>query len=131
MIRLDLPSPPSVNDTRRSHGPGVRLLDRWHAQADMAVMAAGRLPKAIPGAFEATITFPETSRLDLDNGIKAVIDYARRIELITNDNKKYLRRLVVEFGDVPSGCRLTLAAVQNVSREISVGRTDEGGDIAG
>lgn len=119
MIRLDLPSPPSVNATRRAHGPGIRLLEKWHAHADMAVMAAGRLPKAIPGAFEATITFPETSRMDLDNGVKAVIDYARRIELITDDNKKFMRRLVVEFGDVPSGCRLTLAPLENVSREMS------------
>lgn len=111
MIELHLPSPPSVNATRRAHGPGIARLTKWHKQADMAVLAAGRLPKAIPGMFEALIIMPESSRMDLDNGIKAVIDYASRLNLVTDDNKKYMRRVTVEFGDAPHGCRLILRPV--------------------
>jgi hypothetical protein len=40
--------------------------------------------------------------------VKAAIDYLRRVGLIHNDDKRYLRRLVVEWGDAPEGCRLIL-----------------------
>lgn len=107
-IALNLPPPPSVNKTRRNHGKGQARLKKWHQSADMLVLSQGRLPKPIPGQFEATIILAETCRLDLDNGVKHVIDYARRLNLITDDNKNYLRRLTVEWGDAPEGCRLTL-----------------------
>jgi len=85
MAVLHLPPPPSVNETRRDYGKGTAALHRWHEIADKEILAQGgmrRLPR-ITGQFQATVTLDEKScRLDLDNGIKALIDYARRIELV-------------------------------------------------
>ncbi len=62
--------------------------------------------------FEATLVIDENlNNLDLDNAAKAVIDYARRIGLIINDDKKHMRRVVIEWGHAPHGCRLTLRSV--------------------
>jgi hypothetical protein len=49
-------------------------------------------------------------KIDLDNGLKALIDYLRRIELIEDDSPKHMRRLVVEFGLAPMGCRVVVRA---------------------
>lgn len=103
----DLPCPPSVNRTRRMHGPGARLLQSWKDRAGMHIIAMGRR-RQIPGPFEARITFGEGARLDLDNGVKALIDLARWMRLIVDDDRRYLRRLVVEWGHAPEGCRLEL-----------------------
>jgi len=112
---LHLPPPPSVNETRRDHAAGNARLHRWHKLADAEVLAAGGMRKLakIAGPFAATITLDESLRLDLDNGIKALIDYARRVELVRDDSPKYLRRLTVEWGSAPHGCRLTLTPVSS------------------
>lgn len=108
---LYLPPPPSVNRTRKVHWRGHRKLERWIEQADMAIMARGGLrgiPK-MPGRFEVTLVIDENlNGLDLDNAAKAVIDYARRIELVIDDSPKFMRRVTIEWGHAPHGCRLTL-----------------------
>jgi Holliday junction resolvase RusA-like endonuclease len=113
---LDLPPPPSVNETRRDYGKGTAALHRWHRVADAEVLAQGgmrRLPR-ISGRYQVTVTPDERScRADLDNGIKAVIDYARRIELVRDDSPRYLRSVVVEWGEVRTGCRLTLTPLSS------------------
>jgi Holliday junction resolvase RusA-like endonuclease len=59
--------------------------------------------------FELLIILSENhTRIDLDNGLKALIDYLRKIELIEDDSPKHMRRLVVEFGLAPFGCRVTV-----------------------
>jgi Holliday junction resolvase RusA-like endonuclease len=85
----------------------------WLRSADnmmMFVPKAQRRP--VLGKFELHITMSEQHcRLDLDNGLKCLIDYLRRIELITNDSPKYLRRLVVEWchpAVAPQGVRVTI-----------------------
>jgi hypothetical protein len=102
--------------TRRAHGRGIAELEGWHQVADREVLAAGdvrRLPR-ISGQFQATVMLDEKScRADLDNGIKALIDYARGIELVSDYSRRFLRRLVVEWGEVPTGCRLTLTPVSS------------------
>jgi hypothetical protein len=89
-------------------------------------MAAGRViaPRAytigragvprISGRYQVTVTLDEKSRsADLDNGIKALLDYARRIELVRDDSPRYLRRLIVEWGEVRTGCRPTLTSLSS------------------
>ena len=49
--------------------------------------------------------------MDLDNCVKHLIDYARKIELIIDDSPKYMRRIVVDWGHAPEGVRLTLREV--------------------
>lgn len=108
MIVLDLPTPLSVNRTRRIDWSAKPKIGRWITAADRLVMSQGKLPGPLSGQFQVTITLPESSALDLDNTPKQVIDYLRRIELIADDNPKHMRRVVIEFGDAPEGCRVTI-----------------------
>jgi hypothetical protein len=42
--------------------------------------------------------------------VKVSVDYARALGLITDDSPKYMRRVVIEWGHAPHGCRLILRA---------------------
>lgn len=111
MIVLDLPAPLSVNRTRKIDWASKPARDAWTQAAHALTMVAwarGKRPKTIYGQFEAIITLREDCRIDGDNAVKQVIDYARRLSLIVDDSPKYLRRLVVVFGEAPEGCRLIL-----------------------
>jgi len=110
---VDLPIPPSVNSARRVDWRSHAKVSAWHKSADnmmMFVPKAARRP--VLGKFELHITLSDQhTRMDLDNGIKALIDYLRRIELIVDDSPKYLRRLVVEWchpAVAPQGARVTI-----------------------
>jgi Holliday junction resolvase RusA-like endonuclease len=107
---LDLPVPPSVNRSRKVHWRGQARRAQWKSAADALVLAHARGRRAtIEGPFEATVTLSESAtRMDLDNAVKSLIDYAREIELIRDDGPKHMRRLVVQWGDAPEGCRLVL-----------------------
>lgn len=115
---IDLPPPPSVNKTRRVAWEARADYRTWLKTADNMMLGARcRSRDPVPlapmkGAYEATIILSEKhNKIDLDNGIKAVIDYARRVELVVDDSPKYLRKLTVEWGVAPQGCRLLLRAV--------------------
>jgi Holliday junction resolvase RusA-like endonuclease len=108
MIVLDLPAPLSVNRTRRIDWAAKPKIGRWIKAADVLVMSQGKLPRPIDGPFQITLTFPETSKLDLDNSIKGSIDYLRRLRLIADDDPMNMRRVVIEFGEAPSGCRVKI-----------------------
>lgn len=111
-IVLDLPVPPSVNVTRRIDWKAARAVTAWKNVADAYVIAAkGRTQNPLRlmkvPRFELVITLSEHhTKIDLDNGLKALIDYLRRIELIEDDSPKHMRRLVVEWGLAPFGCRV-------------------------
>jgi len=108
VIVFDLPVPPSVNRTRKWDPASGRLVSRWKTTADNFVIAQRRgQPRKIPGAFEILIVMSEKhTGIDLDNGIKAIIDYMREIDAIQNDAQAFLRKLTVEWGDAPEGCRV-------------------------
>lgn len=112
-IVLDVPVPPSVNRTRKIDFRAAALVEKWKADADAMLMLSGqyRAAKRVPigDRVELTIILDEQKcDLDPDNSVKAAIDYLRRIELIRNDDKRFMRRLVVEWGYAPEGCRLVL-----------------------
>jgi Holliday junction resolvase RusA-like endonuclease len=113
VIVLDLPVPPSVNKTRKLRPAGVVILAKWKDAADKFVLAQrARQPRKISGGFELIVTFSEQhTGMDLDNGLKALIDYLRRIDAIQDDAQKYLRRLTVEWGDAPEGCRVHIRGI--------------------
>lgn len=110
---IDLPAPPSVNRTRKLDFSSLRVTNAWKNVANAYVLAAKgrrnsplRLTKV--SRFELLVVFSETHKLDLDNGLKALIDYLRKIEAIEDDSPKHLRRLIVEFGHAPMGVRVTI-----------------------
>lgn len=112
-ITLDLPLPPSVNRTRKLDFSSLRISNAWKNVANAYVLAAkGRkispLKLSMISRFELHIVMSENSRTDLDNGLKILIDYLRKIELIEDDSPKHMRRLVVSFGHAPHGCRVTV-----------------------
>lgn len=108
MIILDLPAPISVNRTRRIDWAAKPRIGRWIKAADALVMSQGRLPPRISGRFSVTLTMPEDSALDLDNSPKQTIDYLRRLELIDNDDPRHMREVLLNFGEAPEGCRVTV-----------------------
>lgn len=118
-VALDLPFPPSVNRIwRQSAKAGknkVRLAGdyiKWKEAADIRVLVNKTWRRVcIHGYFEAHIALNrEIGRWgDLDNRIKAVLDWAQSRALVTND--KNCRLLTVEWtahAFAPDGCRLTL-----------------------
>lgn len=122
-IELDLPTPPSVNKLRRYNFANRPVHKRWVKLCNGYVMAAGlrKLGEPIKGQFIAEITLDEkqTTIDDLDNCIKALIDYAKTLELIVDDNRRYMRELHVYWGAVPLGCRLILRPITQESSNAS------------
>lgn len=114
---LDLPCPPSVNRIwqRKKAGKKSVFLSAeyvsWKRNADSLSIALGqcRRVKCIKGPFEAHIIL-QRSHGDLDNRIKALLDWAQSRELIQND--KFCERIVAEWGTAPHGCRLILRSVE-------------------
>lgn len=113
-IVIDLPAPPSVNRTRRVNWAAKRTTDAWSNVANAYVLAAkGRAVNPLRMSrvkrFELLVTLSEDhTKIDLDNGLKALIDYLRRIEVIEDDSHKHMRKLTVEWGSAPHGCRVTV-----------------------
>lgn len=112
---LDLPVPPSVNRTRRIDYRSVGKVNEWKKLADETLWASGQFRAAQKGIerFELHITLDEKKcRLDQDNGVKALVDYLRRLGIIVNDSKKHWRKTVIEWGSAPTGCRVTVKPLE-------------------
>lgn len=119
-IMLDLPAPPSTNRIWMRAKAGKRAVftspeyKSWKRRADdlIGAMAQLRGVKPIRGAFEIEITLSEKhTKVDLDNSAKALLDYCVRCSLVTDDAPKYLRKLIMGWGEAPHGCRLILRPV--------------------
>lgn len=116
VLTVDLPLPISVNRIWRANKAGKKRVSispeyaNWKRHADMLVMSMGALRgvRRIHGKFEARIVIQRTPG-DLDNRIKGVLDWAQSRELIDDD--KFCERITAEWGEAPTGCRLTLREV--------------------
>lgn len=113
---LDIPVPLSVNRTRKINKAALGDVERWLIKADAAVMASGQFRIARQSRnpakpCEIKIILSETCKLDPDNPIKNAIDYLRRLELIENDTGKHVRKITVEWGAAPKGCRIVISEV--------------------
>lgn len=116
-IIIDLPPPISVNRLWRKTKTGViKSLDykHWIKRADDMLLEFGQLKgvKPIVGQFTALIVV-KPSNLDLDNNSKCVLDYLQSRNFIVNDS--LCRRLVIEWGHAPTGCRVTIAPAPTVN----------------
>lgn len=118
MIVLDLPAPPSVNRTRRVDFAAGRKFKGWTKTAD-AMVLAGRArtrdpqPRSVPSPFAVEVVLSEAhTKIDLDNGLKWLIDYLCRIEVIEDDGPAHMRELVVRLGVAPEGCRVTVRPME-------------------
>ena len=111
-ITLNLPVPPSVNRIRRVDWAGNKKRSEYYLRSDLFLVAHGPRPppvRLITGAFEIRIQIPESlSGIDLDNHAKALLDYLVSREFIPDDAKRYLRRLVIEWGSPTPACHITI-----------------------
>lgn len=120
-IALDLPPPLSVNRLRKIDWSAEVRNEAWKRGADSYVFMAKRDPISplklarIP-CFEVSLVFDESqTEIDLDNGVKGIVDYLCFIGLIEDDGPKHMRRLTVEWGKAPSGCRVTIRPLASVN----------------
>ena len=121
-IVLDLPIPPSVNRTRRIDWSGHKQVKEFYTRADFFLSAhdrdAPRKTRCITGPYELTLAIPETlSGIDLDNHCKTLIDYLVSREFVGGDDKRYLRRLVVEWAFETVACRITIKDLSNSNEQ--------------
>jgi len=114
-ITLELPVPPSVNRLRRMDPAGNRKRLEFYRAADHFLVAHGPRPfpvRVITGSYEIQIQIPESlSSIDLDNHCKALLDYLVSREFVPDDAKRYLRRLVVEWGSPSPACRIGITGL--------------------
>lgn len=116
---IDLPLPTSANRIwRKGKGKGGKTniyrnpdYDRWVVACDGVFMANGfnRGRQAIAGRFVAKVFVREGIRLDPDNIVKPLLDWAQHAGVIKDD--KHLRSLKLEYGDIGGDCRLVIEAV--------------------
>jgi Holliday junction resolvase RusA-like endonuclease len=116
---VDLPLPPSVNRIWRSNKAGKLAVSRsaeyrlWIEQADILIMTMGgmRGRKTIKGPFIALIEIKKPNiNSDLDNRIKAVLDYAQSRAFVDNDRNCV--SITAQWSAAAlHGCRLTLREV--------------------
>jgi Holliday junction resolvase RusA-like endonuclease len=101
---IGLPRPPSVNRFVAKLGNKSPDVERWVRNCDRYIMAMRPRPQKVCGEFEVTITWDERAfgRADIDNPIKALLDYLERIELIETD--RLCRRLNAGWGPASMGC---------------------------
>ena len=123
-IVIDLPYPPSVNKIWKSSSAlsqnRVYLAPsyvKWKEHADALLMSQrGWAMHRISGPFSIEIDLCPTGKYprgDLDNRIKAVLDFLQRVTVIKND--KDCQRLVVQWVELaraPEGCRATLRPIK-------------------
>lgn len=121
-VVIDLPYPPSVNRLWRNSGADATSrvylspsYVKWKQAADILLLSTkGWRNKKIAGSFVADIVLcpPQKGmRGDIDNRIKAVLDFLQRIEVVAND--KHCQRVSAEWVDAaraPTGCRVTVRA---------------------
>lgn len=95
MVTISLPFPPSSNNlffNRRGGRTKTPEYNAWIAEADAMFMqqrAEKTVGTPIDGHFIATIALDQLKRRhnsDVDNRIKACLDFLQRVELIKNDS---------------------------------------------
>ena len=114
-ISFDLPIPPSVNRLRRVDWANNRKRQEYYLRSDLFLTAHGPRPapvRLIKGAYEIRIQIPESlSGIDLDNHCKVILDYLVSREIVPDDSRRFLRRLVVEWGSPTPACRITIKGI--------------------
>lgn len=110
-LAIDLPLPTSKNAT---HGYGRGRVYRsqeyqaWIKQADQLFLASGqnRSRTPIAGRFIAKVFVREGVKLDIQNIIDPILDWAQHAGIVTDD--KHLCALTLSYGDIGNDCRLVI-----------------------
>jgi hypothetical protein len=111
---LIMPIPPSVNRTRRVDWRGNKARKQFYLRCDLFLSAYGPQPlpfRLIKGPYELDILIPMSSRLDLNNHDKVMVDYLVEREFVRGDSQKYLRGYSVHWAPIEH-CRVTIRGLE-------------------
>ena len=111
-ISIHLPMPPSTNLIWRSDRGRVhksKAYSDWLKQAGYEWLRQRKeQPRNISGNFRAILILDSTqrSRKDLDNRIKAILDFCTENQIVDDD--KFCDALLVKWGLAPMGAQIIL-----------------------
>lgn len=120
-FRLHLPLPPSVNRFKKSRTTGKPLGNRtdkvaaWRRECNVCVAqitpALRPRPGQVPADFALEVVWESRRyrKWDIDNRLKALLDWLQAVELVTNDRLCW--KLTVGWGSAPRGCVVTVTPV--------------------
>lgn len=111
-IRFDLPRPPSTNNLfptqrssyRRYVGKEYR---QWRGDAGRLFLAQGGAPR-IKGPVNVKIIIQDEGTGDLDNRLKAVLDFCVHHQIIEDDSRKIVRAISLAWSETKEGCTIEI-----------------------
>lgn len=127
--------PPSTNNLflNVKHGRiRSQKYDTWLQEAQVDYLR--QRPKSITGPVNITMEFQEPKRRsDLDNRVKAPLDFLVKSKVIEADDQTIVRKLNLAWSDEVEGCRITIESifsnVASASNETQTGQAShERGD---
>lgn len=107
-ITFAIPTPPSLNKTRRIDWAGHKAHKSWRSDAGWSMVPAARKFGKIFGPFEIEVTVDNSVKFDLDSTPKAIIDACVAYGLVPDDAPKYMRKITIQWGDVSGGVAVVL-----------------------
>ncbi len=116
-LRLHLPYPPTTNHLFANKPGGGRFASKayqtWIRAAEGELWTQPRKPVHGPVQIRIALAEPrETAvRQDLDNRLKALLDFLVRYELIDGDHHKVVRRIEAQWGGVEKGAIVEVTAL--------------------
>lgn len=129
MLQLRLPSPPSVNHlfanaapkreefplpgTKKQRGRRVTARYRtWRKEANACLW--GVKLKHFVGPVEIHLAVADKGQGDLDNKLKAILDFLVHHTIIEDDNRQFVRKVILEWANI-EGCIVTITQKEALS----------------
>ena len=116
MLTLNLSLPPSINRRIAKLGNASPEVKAWIRDCDARLMAARYRAPRYTEDVELEIVWDEKRRVDIDAGLKCLLDYMQRPGVAVYSNDRQVRRLLVSYGPV-DGCRIAVRSLPPERRE--------------
>lgn len=113
-VTMDLPLPPSTNKRRRIDWRGHDDYKAWKKDAGWHSVCARQFRPALDAhfqQFELTVTLSADCKVDPDNILKQILDFLVSYQIVPDDSPKFARRIIIEWGEAPDGCKLTVRSM--------------------
>lgn len=114
MLTLHLPPPVSVNKHRRIDWRNRSAYIAWREWAGKLFMEQGglRFNPPIKGRYAAIVTIdPHHTKCDLDNTVKAAIDFLVTMGVVEGDGPMHMREITVKWGPTKHGTTVSVIGV--------------------
>jgi Holliday junction resolvase RusA-like endonuclease len=110
MTQIHLPFPPSTNGLYKNRKGGRCKTDKykqWLVDADEALKKQLKYRRFHSGRVDVSLHLkaPDKSLSDIDNRVKAVLDFLVANNILVGDDWRYVRSVLVRWADeMPVGC---------------------------